>query len=66
MITSIKKIKDGVYIINDAVAISRITFSKNQVIYNIDFDHDLVSNEVATELADSFIRDALVSSTEIS
>lgn len=64
MITSIKKIKDGLYILNDAVAVSNITFSKNQVKFNIDFDVDLITNEEATLLADSFIREALVQSSK--
>lgn len=65
MITSVKKIKEGVYIINDAVIVSNITFSNNQVQYNMDFDNNLINNTDAGLLADSFIRDALVNSSEL-
>lgn len=64
MITAVKKIKDGVYIINDAVVISDLSFSNKQVSYNINFDQTLITDEKATLLADSFIRDALVASIE--
>ena len=65
-ITKVKKIKNGIYMINDAVIISHIDFYNNQIQYNIDFDHNLIDNENAVLLADSFIRAALVSSPEMS
>lgn len=64
VITKITKIKNGMYMINDVVIVSHIDFYNNQVQYNIDFDHTLIDNKNAKLLADSFIRDAIMQSTE--
>lgn len=64
MINSVKKIKDGKYLINEAVIISGISFEDNHIVYDIDYDKELITHQLAEQIGDEFIMKALVESSE--
>lgn len=64
MITSIKKIKEGKYVLNDSVIVSEFDFKNDHVQYKIDYDENEVNEQHAQDLADEFIMKALVSASE--
>lgn len=60
MVLSVKKIKDGVFEINDAVVISNIEGNEdNTVVYDLDYDEKILTEEESIELANEFIHRAV-------
>ena len=59
MITKITKEGDNAYILNNAVKISDITFEGADLVYDIDYQDDKVTEEEAIKICEQFLRDAL-------
>lgn len=57
---SIRKIKEGVYILNDSVVINNFNYEDDDgITYTINYDENIISEQEAFNLADRFIADAI-------
>jgi hypothetical protein len=55
MISDVKKIKEGTFMINESVIVSNIDFSDDEgVIYSLDYDENLIQEQEAFKLVDLF------------
>jgi hypothetical protein len=63
LITEVKKVSQGRYMINDAVVIYNLDFTDLGVTYSIDWDEDMLSEDEAGALADAFINEAIEKSS---
>ena len=55
MITDVKKIKEGTFMINESVVVSNFDFSDDEgVTYSIDYDENLIQEKEAFKLVDLF------------
>jgi hypothetical protein len=55
MITDVKKIKEGTFMINESVVVSNLDFSDDEgVTYSLDYDENLIQEKEAFKLVDLF------------
>jgi hypothetical protein len=59
MITSIKKVSEGTYVLNDSLSISNFDFGDDGVSYDINFDDKLLTEDEAALICEEFIMKAL-------
>lgn len=59
MITSVKKLEDGKYMINEVLTVSNFNYEDSKVVYRVDYDHNTITEDEAGELADEFVKTAL-------
>lgn len=64
MITTVNKIKEGMYVLNESVVIHNFDFEEDQISYSIDYDENTMSEQEAFKLCDEFIGSALSSYIE--
>jgi len=55
MLTSIKKIAEGRYMLNDSVIISELDYGTDGVSYKIDYDEHLLTESEVNKLCDLFL-----------
>lgn len=60
MIKSIKKIAEGVFMLNDNIVVSNFNAKDDHVEYKIDYDENAISEQEASKIAEEFIMKALV------
>lgn len=59
MITTVNKIKEGMYILNESVVIHNFYFEEEGLTYSIDYDETLITEQEAFKLCDEFIAEAI-------
>ena len=64
MITSVKKLSDNKFMLNDAVIISDFDMDDKGVSFKLDYDESLVTEQEATDIGQTFVTEALTSYLE--
>ena len=64
MIKSIKKISEGMFLLNDNIVISNFDMKDDHVEYKIDFDENAIDEAEAALIAEEFVMKALVDAAQ--
>lgn len=59
MVNDVKKVKNGMYLVNKYVLISNIQDVGDDITYDMKFNEKEISEEEAIQVADTFIKQAL-------
>ena len=58
MITDVKKIKEGAFMINESVVVSNLDFTDDEgITYSLDYDENLIQEQEAFKLVDLFFNE---------
>ena len=58
MITDVKKIKEGAFMINESIVISNLDFTDDEgITYSLDYDENLIQEQEAFKLVDLFFNE---------
>lgn len=59
MIETVKQVNEGAYLINNAVKMSNIEMTGTEIVYDIDFDEKMVTEDQAVKLCEEFLKKAV-------